>query len=402
MLIPVPWERSGGDDMLELSAPQTAKGSVFDQQSARMRTWTRWVILSVVCIVGIVVGLNIVIDANGVLRTDLTRQFQPPNMSFAKIERIRRDTSAFDSFLFGSSRVGAINAGHIPGGRYYNLFYAAGLPEEHLQHLRYLLRVGVPVKNVMVGLDEFSGLFDPADHDADLDLQVHPAVSGKSLVTFYAQHFFKLNRLVPQLQAYVRYNYTHRVPADQRRIIYDLERTGNLFCPRCDDDVEQDLSAHVKSSKFLQPWEYRFVEGDHIEAAISAIRSMADLARSRGFRLIVFINPIHRTTYLNTDLRKFARFKQELAAITDYYDFSGLNSITTNNYYFYETSHYRPLVGDMMLRVMLGAPQVHVPRDFGFLVTSQNVAAHLREQCLEVKASQGGPGRGAACLQGPC
>jgi hypothetical protein len=70
-----------------------------------------------------------------------------------------------------------------------------------------------------------------------------------------------------------------------------------------------------------------------------------------------------------------------------YYDFSGLNSITTNNYYYYETSHFRPVVGDMMLNIMFQTPEIEVPGDFGFRVSSVNVDTHLKKQCKEIHAA---------------
>jgi hypothetical protein len=101
-------------------------------------------------------------------------------------------------------------------------------------------------------------------------------------------------------------------------------------------------------------------------------------------------------------MQRFFRFKKELAAVTDYYDFSGLNSITTDNYYYYETSHFRPLVGDMMLNIMIGAPDVEHPADFGFLVTPRNVDDHILGQCREVLRSSGGPERARKSLQKGC
>lgn len=45
----------------------------------------------------------------------------------------------------------------------------------------------------------------------------------------------------------------------------------------------------------------------------------------------MFVNPIHLLTYRATNLDEFDEFKRKLADITSYYDFSGVNDITTNN-----------------------------------------------------------------------
>jgi hypothetical protein len=349
------------------------------------KRWTLIVFWSTAILVGTVVGINVVVDAYGIRRTDFSRQFQPPNMSFCKINYLMKNKNKYDSFIFGSSRVTNIDVKKISNGRYYNMFYAGGLPEEHLEHLRFLLNNGVAVKNVLLGLDDFSYLIDPQQHLGELDFQPHPAVSGKSLLTFYGEYFFKLNKLFPQLQAYIRHNYTRRNSPEETRVVYDIYGTGRGLCSDCDESIERNVRGHITSKIFLEPTDYRFLQKDRIAPVLSAMKELVALSEKDRFRLIIFINPIHRTTYLNADLGKFALFKRKLAEIADYYDFSGLNSVTTNNYDYYETSHYRPFVGDMMLKVMLGSPDVNVPHDFGFYVTRNTVASHLKSQCREIR-----------------
>ncbi len=349
------------------------------------RRWTGVVIGFIALLVGTVVFINVSIDAYGLLRTDFSRQFQPPNMSFCKINYLMKNRNKYDSFIFGSSRVTNIDATKISSGRYYNMFYAGGLPGEHLEHIRYLLSNGIAIKNIIIGLDDFSYLIDPQQHLAELDYQPHPAVSGKSLWTFYGEYFIKLNKLLPQLKAFIRHNYTRRNSPEETRIVYDITGTGRGLCLDCDESIERDVDAHIHSGNFLEPTEYRFVQRNYIGPAVAAIREIVELSHMNHFNLIVFINPIHRTNYLNADLGLFAQFKKSLAEVTDYYDFSGLNPITTNNYYFYETSHYRPLVGDMMLNRMFGAPRVSLPSDFGYRISKANIDEHIWNQCLELR-----------------
>jgi hypothetical protein len=171
------------------------------------RSWTLSVIFVVMLVVGSVVALNIVVDANGVLWNDPSHWFQTPNISFTKMNFLLRHPKEFGSFLFGSSRENGIHVRDVPSPSFYNLFLPAGLPQEFFAHLECLLKNGVVVRNVMIGLDEFSPLFDPAENASELDLQSHPAVSGQSWITFYAQHFLKLNRIIPQVKAYLRFAY---------------------------------------------------------------------------------------------------------------------------------------------------------------------------------------------------
>ncbi len=346
------------------------------------KKWTISVFLSIVIIVGAVVSVNVVVDTYGIFRTNFSRQVMPPNMNYVKIKYLLENKNKFDSFIFGSSRVSYINEEKITNGRYYNMFYAEGVPEEHLANIRFLLKNGVSMKNLMIGLDEFSGVIDPKQHLSSLLVQPYPGVSGKKLLNFYGEYFFRLDKFIPELEDYIRHNYTKRNSPEEHRIFFDMYGTGRILIPAVDKEIERDVQAHIHDKRFLEPF-HRV--GDNSANALAAMKEIVDLAKRKGINLTVFINPIHKTTYLDTNLSQFASFKKKLAAITEYYDFSGLNSITTNNYYYYESSHFRLLVGDMMLKTMLGAPKVAVPPDFGFHVTRENIDSHLRSQCREIR-----------------
>ena len=125
-------------------------------------------------------------------------------------------------------------------------------------------------------------------------------------------------------------------------------------------------------------------EGDRMVEALEELRETVDLLKTHGVRLIVFINPIHKATYLATGLDKFFLFEKELSGITSFYDFSGLNSITTNNYYYYETSHYRRNVGALMLARIFNDSSVKVPEEFGVLVTRDNIDQHIADLKTQV------------------
>ena len=96
---------------------------------------------------------------------------------------------------------------------------------------------------------------------------------------------------------------------------------------------------------------------------------------------MIFINPIHKTSYLANNITNFNKFKKELSQFTDYYDFSGLNKITTDNLMYYETSHYRVKVGDMIINEIFNSKHKNYGcNSFGAYVTAYNIDAHL--SCL--------------------
>ena len=121
--------------------------------------------------------------------------------------------------------------------------------------------------------------------------------------------------------------------------------------------------------------------------SLRALNELVDFRNRRVSGPFFSSIPSTRLTYLNAPFRSnLHASRRELAGISDYYDFSGLNSVTTNNYYYYETSHYRLLVGDMMLKVMLGEPDVQVPPGFGVHVTRDECSSTISsDQCRELQ-----------------
>lgn len=330
---------------------------------------------------GLIVFINYVVDAYGVTRKDFSRQFQEPNQGFIKMKYLLTHPDRFDSFVFGASTAYQIDNLKIPDGRYYNLASSEALPAEHLENIRLLLKRGVTVRNIVIALDDFSCQLRAAKHHDDLLWQPHYLISGKSKADFYSEYYVKLGRFFPSLGKYIRHNYTKSGKDEAQKILYDFERSGRAICLTCDDEIARDPGKHVRDPKFDKPRHY---DGNSLDEAMKSMAELVRLASAEHIRLIVLINPVHQTTYLATDLELFFRFKKELAGLTPYFDFSGLNSVTTNNLYYHETSHFREAVGDMMLARIFGQPRVPLPADFGVLVTKENVDAHIEQQRREI------------------
>jgi len=91
------------------------------------------------------------------------------------------------------------------------------------------------------------------------------------------------------------------------------------------------------------------------------------------------MNPIHKVSYLANNLDFYFEFLKKLSTISDFYDFGGINKITTNNYFYYETSHYRPIIGNAISRFIQYNQGIDSVPDFGHYITKQNIDARIDE-----------------------
>lgn len=162
--------------------------------------------------------------------------------------------------------------------------------------------------------------------------------------------------------------------------------------------------------------EYIRGAGPTAEATRGFSQTVAGLCRS-GTRVRLYINPTHAMTgdalywagkwpameRWQAQLAELARQQRLLGCDVRLYDFSGFNSITTeaipqvsgkpDMQYYWETSHYRVNVGQMILARMFGG-QERVPEDFGVELTPSSLSQHqssqraLRDRYHEVHAAE--------------
>ena len=349
--------------------------------------------LSLLLLIGItpVASFNYFIDPYGIFNNvclDLWYELgHEPNQHYAKMRHIINDEHPWDSYLFGASRAGKINPDLISGGNYYNMNYSEGLPGEHLADINILLKNGVHIKNVMIGVDNFSYTRRPEDHIGQMMRQPYDA-SGLKRFIFQLKYLYSPPRLeiINNIRSRNNKNYL---------INFNILGNGVQNLERVDEGIERNIEEHITSERFNRSSVHTFgtsLESKYLnimEETIQDIVEIIKLSKKYGFNLYFFINPTGKTYYLQSNPDHFLLFKKNLAQVTNYWDFSGLNSITTDNYYFYETSHYRIVAGDLMACKMTGCKNMKVPSDFGIYVNRENVIAHIAQQRVRLRAATG-------------
>lgn len=303
-----------------------------------------------------VMAYNYVFDSSGLFNTDFSQPRVEPNQHFVKMRYLLANPDKYDAYCFGSSRVGNIDLTEINNGyRYYNMTYSEGLPHEWLDDIKILVNHHVQVRQIMLGIDDFSFRVDPALHESQYLRIPYQENNTKTYLSYLLR--------MPSKPA----------KADEKGSIFDIYASGRPLHPQPDAEIEADPAKHLADEKFKKPMMYG---GNRVKQTIADLRAIKAICEQNEIKLIVFINPINLVTYHANNLAEFNEFKRELAQVTDYYDFSGKNEITENNYYYYETSHYRPLVGDMIVHRIFAMPQ-EADVSFGRWVTKENVEEHL-------------------------
>ncbi|HVN25524.1 MAG TPA: hypothetical protein VMT71_16265 [Syntrophorhabdales bacterium] len=344
-----------------------------------------YVALGVIALAFATVGLsNYVLDPYGLFRKDFSWQFVEPNSNFIKVRYVTEYPDRYDCFLFGSSRVGNIDVRAIKNFRCYNMTCNGGLPHEFLNNLRYMLKRGVRPKLVLVGLDDFSFKSNPAERLSQPLRHPYPPVLNESPLPFYLRYLFSLHSqhiMSPVIEGYWR-----RITGKggSPAFFWDITNTGQLLVPGVDKYIDEHAEEYRKDPKFTEKIES--VTGDNMKGAIEDISEMVALLKEQGIRAVFFMNPPYKNWFLDLNLDEFGRFEKALAQLTPFYDFTGINSITRDPLNFYNPSHFRVSIGNIMIARMLDDTAVKIPSDFGVVVTAETVDAHLqslRQQAAE-------------------
>ncbi|MCF2673697.1 hypothetical protein [Fusobacterium varium] len=106
--------------------------------------------------------------------------------------------------------------------------------------------------------------------------------------------------------------------------------------------IESNIEEHKKMNYFKIKSYINIV--NRIDKILEEINEIKKLCEKNSINLVVVFLPLQKNTYLANNLKYLKEVKSKLSLITDYWDFVELNEYTENEYYWYENSHYRPMV----------------------------------------------------------
>ena len=111
-----------------------------------MISYLKYCILSTGLIYGSFVTVNILLDPLHFLGTSILPVKGAGNPRFDKIEYLKDHHQNFNTYIFGSSRAGALNPQEVnrllPGAKTYNMTCNSCNQYENILHLRYFLKIG--------------------------------------------------------------------------------------------------------------------------------------------------------------------------------------------------------------------------------------------------------------------
>lgn len=305
----------------------------------------KWLFLSLSLIATILITNTLLMywsDTYSVAHVKREHFYTEPNMRVLNVAYILENKDKYDSFIFGSSRVGNINPFKIKNGSYFNMSYSEGIPKEHLLNIKLFLKEDIKIKNLLIGLDDISYQVSFLKHQTQGLTKLHPLATDTSYFHFYRDFFFRF------AQGDDRSHIISKIKNPNNYITLNISQEQTIYTKMVQDRLAGDYNstAHKEKEEFDKP---AFYAGNTLKEAIDDIEQIKNICTLNDINCTFFINPIHHKSYQYLNHELLSEFKDRLAHITDFYDFTYPNPINNDNFYWYETAHFRSVVGDLMI-----------------------------------------------------
>ncbi len=268
------------------------------------------------------------------------------NQRFNKIEYLDQNIGKYNGFLLGSSRMGHFPIEYVnkhagEHKSFYNLNIFSAVPEDYLKILKYLMKSGHPIKEVIIGIDIFP-LFNPPDVNRPA-FRHHPNITGKSRFEYLLDYLFQTSFFYLFTEAGYYFG--------EEPIIYQHDYTTGRYYPhRSIKSIQENPGLY---------WANQLVQAD---TKITSLQDNSqkinpkqkeDLGKllawldEQEINYKVFIQPTHpkeqalysaEKELLMNDLKKY-----EIIRI------KGIQKILQYNTNFYDLMHYKPVVAKAII-----------------------------------------------------
>jgi hypothetical protein len=323
--------------------------------------------------------INYIIDPFNIFHSKILKHDFQVNERFVKIEYLEENHNKFNGYMIGSSRIGTTPPKtveqYIPNAKIYNMTLNGATLYDYLMHIRYMIKKNYPIETIYMQLDVINMTYY-GGLESDYLSKLHPYIEDKSLPLFYFDYlsgFFPFN-IKNKIDQNINYTF---------KTTYVLE-TGIWANPTDEKKIDVNCKEYVANQKSFHTKNRRILKYLTQKETIRDLKEITALCRANNIKLYTFMMPHNQIMMDSFSIEDYLDYLKDIANITDFYDFSGYNTITTNNCNYYERSHYRPLVGELIAAKIFNTNKIDVPNDFGKLVTKNNIVEHLNNRKKEI------------------
>lgn len=317
--------------------------------------------------------LNFLVNPFGIFSHELFRwdgNMMTLNPRIGKLEYLLREEPEIDSFIIGSSG----SATFIPeklnkytNGKYYNMFYYGVDLKDSLDTIEYLTK-SYNVKNIFLPISFLNGRAYN-NQNRDVTDKLHYKITGENKFSFLKEYLFaNPNYSIEKLKNYNKNNNIIKAGEDVFNP-YD----GTYYKEIRDIEPIRGLEEYLAKEAYQEfiPEPIENVDLKFLDENISAIKKIIEICEKENINLEIAMMPIAQWEISRFDKKDIEYFYSKLTNLTNFWDFTN-TPISYDERYFYDRSHWRNTVGDMILAKIYNDESAYMPEDFGQYITKGN------------------------------
>ena len=305
------------------------------------------------------------------------------NPKTAKLAYVDSVKGEFDAFIIGPSGASGFSCAALErytGLSWYNMFHYGANMEYTVKLAEYLIESHRP-KQLLLCLPPVSA--------ADYSPPIGDITSRQPLSPLWRLPFLFSN---PKFAWQKIADSKDRSYLQGGNDWFDAA-TGQYDKTRRDAEAIGPLDAYLaKYPEFLDPGYWPQPLNDMGRAA-AAVGEIADMCKGSGIGLTIVIPPMLEAEipFFNAaEITEFYSLAASNAGVDGFWSFM-LTPVSADPRYFYDATHFRDCVGEMMAARIFGDESAYMPEGFGVWVTADNVASAIGGPLEGGEATSGKP-----------
>ena len=342
------------------------------------KKWVLVFLVTVFVLAALLAGLNLAADPFGAFGDKLLHWFsydETNNPRVAKFTYLEQHHEDYDSYILGCSSTSSFPVdgfNELYDASFYNLIMYGADMRDCEKITQYLIE-HYTVKNLVLNVYLDNGLEYDEESDRltkNLHYKEDPATSALS---YYTRYLFADPRYALAKLKALRTN----TILPQTFDVFD-EQTGCYDKRVRDAEPIGSEEAYLQSYPVFIDYPRQSLSLPHTEDCMRSVAAIRDMCEAAGVNLVVVAGPVYAEYLKNYQTEDIAQFYQSLAAVTPFWDFSS-SSVSCEPRYFYDGTHFRNNIGEMMCARIAGRTDLWMPDDFGTYVTTDTPASYFTD-----------------------
>ena len=333
------------------------------------KKWVLVFLATVLVLAVLLAALNLAADPFGAFGDELLSWFsydETNNPRVAKFTYLEQHHDDYDSYILGCSStssfpVDAFNEAF--DASFYNLIMYGADMRDCEKIARYLIG-HYEVKNLILNVYLDNGLTYDEESDRLTKNLHYKEDPDTSALSYYTRYLFADPRYALAKLKALR---TDTI-LPQTFDVFD-ERTGCYDKRVRDAEPIGSAERYLESYPVFADYPHQTLSLPYTEQCMQSVAAIRALCEEAGVNLTVAAGPVYAEYLKNYEPETVAQFYRSLAQITPFWDFSS-SSISCEMRYFYDGTHFRNNVGEMLCARMTGRTDLWIPDDFGTYVTA--------------------------------